>query len=92
MGDKKDLVGVPTMKGMGASFADFGMGAVGGLIFMVALRLFGALGVIAAPLIAGSMIKGDRGKTISTMAGFMIIALGAFALAGGGGGAESGDM
>ncbi len=72
------MVGVPTVKGIGSAFKDFGVGALGGLVFLLAYRLFGGLGVIAAPLIAGAMIKGDRGSMIATMAGFMLLALGAF--------------
>lgn len=91
MGEK--MVGVPTMKGMGSSFADFGIGALGGLIFILAYQLFGVLGVIAAPLIAGSMIKGDRGQLIATMAGFMLLVVGGLMSQGvGGGGGDSGVM
>ncbi len=70
------MVGVPTVKGIGSSFKDFGVGALGGLIFLLAYKLFGVLGIIAAPLIAGSMIKGNRGEVISTIAGFAIFAFG----------------
>ena len=87
-------VEVPTMKGISGSFKDFGIGLLGGLIFLVAYRLFGGLGILAAPLIAGSMIKGAKGETISTMSGFMVMALAAIMGFGGGGGgnADSGDM
>ena len=74
MPDNK-MLGVPTVKGIGSAFKDFGVGAIGGLLFLVAYKLFGALGVLAAPLIAGSMIKGERGSMISTMAGFMLLAI-----------------
>lgn len=77
------------MRGMGDSLKDFGVGAIGGLLFILAYQLFGAIGIIAAPLIAGSMIKGDRGQVISTMAGFMLFAVGLFAI--GGGGSSSND-
>lgn len=72
MGEK--TVGVPTVKGMGSAFKSFAVGAGGGLVFLLAYKLFGALGIIAAPLIAGSMIKGERGEMISTIAGFMLFA------------------
>lgn len=68
------MLGVPTVKGIGSAFKDFGVGAIGGLLFLIAYKLFGPLGVLAAPLIAGSMIKGERGSMISTMAGFMLLA------------------
>jgi len=51
------------------------VGLLGGVIFLLAFRLFGILGVIAAPLIAGSMIKGERGQIMATMAGFSLVAL-----------------
>lgn len=76
------MVGVPTMKGIGESFKDFGLGAVGGLLFLIVYSIFGGIGVLAAPLIAGAMIKGERGQIISTMAGFMVIALGILSGAG----------
>lgn len=68
-------IAVPSVKGVKGAFGDFAWGAAGGLIFILAYRLFGALGVIAAPLIAGAMIKGDRGSMISTMAGFLLFAM-----------------
>jgi len=71
-------VSVPSVGGISSAFKDFGIGALGGLIFLLARQFFGGLGVIAAPLLAGSMIKGDRGSTIATMAGFMLLALAAF--------------
>lgn len=89
---EKGIIGVPTMGGMGSAFKDFGVGLIGGIAFLLAYQVFGGLGLIAAPLIAGSMIKGDRGKMISTMAGFMICALGALNMGGGGNGQDSGDM
>ena len=79
-------VAVPSVSAIGDSFKDFGVGAVGGLLFLVAYQLFGALGVIAAPLIAGSMIKGSRGTVIATIAGFMLLAVGGLMSGGGGGG------
>lgn len=66
------------MKGIGESFKDFGLGVVGGLLFLIAYQLFGGLGVIAAPLLAGSMIKGERGQIISTLSGFMLVAIALF--------------
>jgi hypothetical protein len=83
MGETSKMVGVPSVKGMGSSFKDFGVGAIGGLVFLLAYKLFGGLGVIAAPLIAGAMIKGERGQIIATMAGFMLLALGVFSSSGG---------
>jgi len=71
-------IAVPSVKGVGGAFKDFGFGAIGGLVFLLAYRLFGGLGVLAAPLIAGAMLKGDRGSTIATMSGFMLLALGVF--------------
>lgn len=70
----KTPVGVPTMGGIGESFKDFGIGAIGGLIFLIARSIFGGFGILAAPLLAGAMVKGDRGKTLALIAGFMLLA------------------
>lgn len=73
----KGIIGVPSVKGIGGSLKDFGIGALGGIVFLLAYSLFGGLGVLAAPLLAGAMIKGSRGETLSLMAGFLLIAIGA---------------
>lgn len=77
MSETKGLVGVPTAGGVKEALKDFAVGAIGGLLFLVAKSLFGGLGVIAAPLIAGSMIKSERGKMIAVMCGFMLLAMAA---------------
>lgn len=78
-------ISVPTMKGMGSSFKDLGIGALAGVVLLFATRIFGALGFLAAPILAGSMFKGDTGKVITTLSG---VALG-MALLGGGGGSST---
>lgn len=93
MGEK--IVEVPTGKSIGSAFKDFGTGALGGLVFMLAGSIFGPLGLIAAPLLAGSMLKGDTGKIIAVIAGFMLLAgVGGGLMTGGGSQAngDSGDM
>ena len=69
-------VGVPTAKGVKGSFADFAWGGVGGAVFGLTTALLGSgfLGLLAAPIIAGAVIKGNRGTAIATMAGFLAIA------------------
>jgi hypothetical protein len=68
------------MGGIGEAFKDFGLGAIAGLAFVLASKLFGGLGIIAAPLLVGSMMKGsERGKIIALIAGFMLIAAGGIA-------------
>lgn len=81
----QDIIKVPTAKGLGNSFKDFGIGTLGGLILILAMRLFGGLGFIAAPLLAGSMLKGDSAKVITTIAG---VGLG-MSLFGGGASADT---
>jgi hypothetical protein len=69
----KQSVGVPTVRSMGSAFGDFGVGVLGGAIYQVVRNLFGGnnvLGSLAAPIAAGSILKGDRGRTISVVAGF----------------------
>ena len=68
-------VAVPTMSTISSAFKDFGVGAIGGLVFVIASQIFGGLGIIAAPLLAGSIIKGERGKTIAVVSGFMLLAM-----------------
>ena len=65
-------IGVPTASGIGSAFKDFGVGAAGGAAAGLAMRLFGGWGLLAAPLLAGSIVKGDRGKIIATMFGALI--------------------
>lgn len=64
------------MKGLGSAFKGFGLGAVGGLISLIGYSIFGPLGFLAGPLLAGSMIKGDRGEIISVVSGFMLLLMG----------------
>ena len=75
-----------------SSFKDFGIGALGGLIFLLARSLFGGIGVVAAPLIAGSIVKGDRGKTIALVSGFMLLAMAALGSNSSNSSANSGVM
>ena len=83
-----EAVGVPTVGGLKDSLKDFGIGALGGASLAVGYRLFGGLGMIAAPVVVGSFIKGDKGTMISCLGG---IALGLMLLGGfGGGGAAEG--
>jgi len=74
------IVGVPTMQGIGTAFKDWGIGLLAGIAFLFASRLFGGLGLIAAPLLVGSMLKDDRGKMIAVLVGFMAAAMGGLAL------------
>lgn len=69
-------VGVPTIKGMKGAFKDFAVGAGGGLIYGLSQAIFGSglIGSLAAPVLAGSVIKGDRGTALATIAGFMLLA------------------
>lgn len=60
------------MSGLGDAFKDFGIGAAGGAVAGLATRLFGGWGLLAAPILAGSVIKGDRGKIIATMIGCFV--------------------
>jgi hypothetical protein len=72
-------VAVPSMRGIGHAFKKFGWGVGGGLLFVLLYQLFGGLGIIAAPIIAGAVFKGDEGDDIAFMSGFLMLALGAMA-------------
>jgi len=57
---------------MGSSFKEFGLGLAGGAVYQLAKSFLGngILATLAAPLLAGSVIKGNEGMVISTVAGF----------------------
>ena len=79
-------VGVPTVSGAKGALVDFAYGAGGGLAYGLTSAIFGSglVGSVVSAVIAGSVIKGERGTIIATMLGFMGI-LSAF-----GGGGEAG--
>jgi len=85
-----DAIKVPTTKGMGSAFGDYAYGAIGGLAFGLVRSLFGSglIGSLAAPVLAGSIIKGERGTVIATAAGFLAFAGMGMATGGGNGGAS----
>jgi len=76
---KVGSIGVPTVSGMKGAFGNFAWGAAGGLIFALSQAIFGSglIGALAAPVLAGSVIKGQTGSIVSTVAGFMLLS-GAF--------------
>jgi len=56
---------------MGGAFGDFGVGIAGGAVYNLASNVLGRpLGSIAAPIMAGSIVKGTRGTILATIAGF----------------------
>ena len=69
-------IGVPTMGGLKTSMTDYAYGAGGGILYSVASSITGSglVGGLLSAALAGSVIKGDRGRTIATMLGFMTIA------------------
>lgn len=75
MSSKAGSIGVPTVSGMKGAFTDFAIGAGGGLVYGLAQSLFGSglLGALAAPVLAGSILKGTRGTVLATIAGFMLL-------------------
>ena len=73
---KVGSIGVPSMSGIKDAFKDFGIGAIGGLAYMLTRAMFGTgiIGLLAAPVLAGSLLKGTRGTVLATIAGFMLFA------------------
>ena len=69
-------VGVPTVGGVKSSMTDYAYGAGGGILYSLASSITGSglIGGLVSAGLAGSMIKGERGKMIATMLGFMTIA------------------
>ena len=76
MSTKAESIGVPSVSGMRNAFTDFAVGAGGGLVYGLASSIFGSglIGALAAPILAGSVIKGTRGTVLATIAGFMLLA------------------
>lgn len=76
MSEKAGTIGVPSVKGMKNAFIDFLCGAGGGLAYALTSGIFGSglIGLLAAPVLAGSIIKGERGTALATIAGFMLFA------------------
>ena len=68
-------IGVPSVKGMQSAFMDYAVGAGGGLVYGLARAIFGSglIGSLAAPILAGSVVKGTRGTALATVAGFMVL-------------------
>lgn len=67
---------VPTVNRAKGAAADYAVGAGGGILFAISRQMFGTgfLGSLAAAVAAGSIIKGQRGETLATVAGFMALA------------------
>ena len=67
-----EKIGVPTVRSMGSAFGDYGVGVIGGLVYALVEGFMGSglLGSLAAPIAAGSILKGNRGTVISVVAGF----------------------
>ena len=70
----EQTIGVPSVRGMTGAFTDFAVGAGAGLIFALSNAIFGSglIGALAAPVLAGSVVKGARGTAVATIAGFML--------------------
>jgi len=69
-------VGIPSAGNIKRSFGDFAYGCIGGAVFGLTTAILGSgfLGLLAAPVVAGSVIKGNRGTAVSTIAGFLALA------------------
>ena len=72
---KAGTIGVPGTKTMKSAFMDFAVGAGGGLVYGLLYAMLGSglIGALAAPVIAGSMVKGERGTALATVAGFLAL-------------------
>jgi len=60
---------------MQGAFTDFAIGAGGGLVYALSTAFFGTglIGALAAPVLAGSVVKGNRGTALATIAGFLLL-------------------
>lgn len=74
-------IGVPTVGGVKSTAEDALLGAAAGAIFALSQNFFGKgwIGAIIGILLAGTVIKGDRGQDVVTILG----ALAAISMLGG---------
>lgn len=63
---------VPTVRGVRSGLENYGVGAVGGLVYRLATRFLGnnVIGGALSAALAGSVVKGSKGDAIAVMAGF----------------------
>ena len=91
-------VGAPTTGGITKGLTNYAMGAIGGLVFNLSGNLLGNIGLggglvggALTAALASSVMRGDVGNTISTIAGFQALSGGLGSnLFGGGGGTDDG--
>ncbi|APV44196.1 hypothetical protein Dform_00851 [Dehalogenimonas formicexedens] len=67
-----DKIGVPSVRTMKSAFGNYAVGALGGLIYSLGRSVFGngLIGSLVAPVLAGSVVKGEAGVALATTAGF----------------------
>jgi len=65
-------VGMPSGSSIGSAFGAYGGGLVGGGLYGLSQNILGSgfVGSLLAPILAASVIKGETGRTIATIAGF----------------------
>ena len=86
-------IGTPTGSGMMDAVKYGALGAGGALVFQLISGFFGnsMIGGLAGIAIAGSVIKGEAGKTLATVIGYDMIRSGAFSLGSVGMGGKNAD-
>lgn len=91
-----DIVSVPTISGLKGAATDYVVGLGGGVLTALATQLTGSglIGGAIAAAFAGSVIKGERGTIIATIAGYNAVTASALGAGGGGnsGGVEDDDV
>lgn len=85
-----DIISVPTVSGLKGAATDYVVGLGGGLLTAFATQITGSglIGGAVAAAFAGSIVKGERGTIIATIAGYNAVQTGA--LTGGGDGNSGG--
>lgn len=79
--EKVGKVGLPTARGIGSSMQSYALGAGAGIGYAVLSGMMGGFwGSLLGAGIVGAIFRGDTGRTVSTMLGFMAVA----SLVGGG--------
>ena len=65
-------VGMPSQSSLGQAFGAYGGGLLAGGLYGLSTNILGSgfVGSLGAPILAASVVKGEIGRTIATIAGF----------------------
>lgn len=74
MPESTTKIGMPSVSGFGNSLKAYGYGAGAGLVYAILSGMVGGFwGSLIGAGLSGAIFKGDTGRTVSTMLGFMAL-------------------